>query len=77
MSDHEVARLADELLLEYAHRSPTYLADELERSAAVFDEGPRVAALIVEELRDRSRLGVRFRGTVAEATAPTPSNDLG
>ena len=75
MSDSEIDRLADEILLEYDHRSPAYLADELERSAGVYDEGPEAAARVVLELRDRARLGVRFRGVVTEATPPIASND--
>lgn len=58
---------ADEMLREMPDAEPGALADIFERSAAQYDDGPEMAALIVRDLRRRAATGARFW------TGPLPS----
>lgn len=51
---------ADDTLREMPDAEPAALADSLERSAASYDDGAEMAALIVAELRRRAAAGIRF-----------------
>ena len=51
---------ADEMLREMANVAPGALADSFERSAAIYDGEPEMAATVVAELRRRAAAGIRF-----------------
>lgn len=62
---------ADEMLLEMPDLDPEAVANSFERSSANYDGGPKLAVLIVADLRRRAAAGTRFwtgpRSTAAEA----------
>lgn len=68
---------ADETLREMPDAAPAALADELERSAANYDDGAEMAALIAAELRRRAAAGIRFWPGPQATVATVDAVDIG